>query len=96
MIAYEPLWAFNTGKIASGDQIQEAIETVHGWVNENCTPDVAKSMRVLYGGPVTESNTKSIIKLKGVDGFLIGSTSCKPVFRNIFEMVHDHALKDSQ
>ena len=88
IIAYEPIWALNTGKIASLDQVHEAIMMIRQWLQENCGDEVAKATRILYGGPVTESNTDKLIELAGVDGFLIGSTSCKPVFRNIFEMVH--------
>lgn len=88
IIAYEPIWALNTGKIASGDQVHEAIMLIREWLKTNCSEQIAKETRILYGGPVTVTNTDKLIELPGVDGFLIGSTSCKPVFRNIFEMVH--------
>ena len=94
VIAYEPIWAFNTGKIASADQTQEATEIIRDWLRENVSDQVAEDIRVLYGGPVTEMNTENLIKLPGVDGFLIGTTSCKPVFRNIFGLIHKQALKD--
>ena len=64
------------------------MELIRNWLQENCGNDIAEETRILYGGPVTETNTEDIIKLPGVDGFLIGSTSCKPVFRNIFDMVN--------
>lgn len=70
------------------------MEIIRTWLHENCSPEIAKSTRILYGGPVTETNTENLIKLDGVDGFLIGSTSCKPVFRSIFEMIHIQAQKD--
>lgn len=88
IIAYEPIWALNTGKIASLDQVHESITMIRDWLKSNCSEQIAQDTRILYGGPVTETNTDNLIKLPGVDGFLIGSTSCKPVFRNIFEMVH--------
>ena len=94
IIAYEPIWALNTGKIASADQIQEAIMLIRDWLRDNCSEEIANETRILYGGPVTETNTENLIKLAGVDGFLIGSTSCKPVFRNIFDMVHAQAQRD--
>ena len=94
MIAYEPIWALNTGKISSADQTQEAIEMIRQWLNDNCSEKIAQETQILYGGPVTETNTENLIKLKGVDGFLVGSTSCKPVFRNIFDMVHAQAKRD--
>ena len=61
----------------------------------NVSEEVGKSTRILYGGAVTETNTENLIKLKDVDGFLIGSTSCKPVFRSIFDMVHTQATRDA-
>ena len=48
----------------------------------------AQDVRIVYGGNVTETNAENLIKLSGVDGFLIGSTSTKPTFRTIFEMVN--------
>lgn len=94
IIAYEPVWALNTGKIASADQTQEALELIRNWIRDNCGEQISKETKILYAGPVTETNTENWIKLKDVDGFLIGSTSCKPVFRTIFDMVHTHALRD--
>ena len=94
IIAYEPIWALNTGKIASGDQVEEAIMLIRRWLKKNYIEAISKETRILYSGPVTESNTEKNIELAGVDGFLIGSTSCKPVFRNIFDMVHAQAEKD--
>ena len=95
MIAYEPIWALNTGKIASADQTQEAMELIRNWLSSNCGNEIANETRILYGGPVTETNAENIIKLKDVDGFLVGSTSTKPAFRNIFDMVNTQAVKDS-
>ena len=63
-------------------------------MSQNVSPEVAESTRILYGGAVTETNTENLIKLKDVDGFLIGSTSCKPVFRSIFDMVGGQAARD--
>ena len=94
IIAYEPIWALNTGKISSSDQTKEAIEMIRTWLKDNCSEEIARDTRILYAGPVTETNTENLIKLEGVDGFLVGSTSCKPVFRSIFDMVHAHALRD--
>jgi len=42
VIAYEPIWALNTGKIASADQTQEALEIIRTWLHENCSPEIAK------------------------------------------------------
>lgn len=61
---------------------------IRDWLRKNCSDEIAKNTRIVYGGPITESNTENWIKLKDVDGFLVGSTSTKPVFRNIFEIVN--------
>jgi triosephosphate isomerase len=88
IIAYEPIWALNTGKISSADQTQEGAENIRGWLEKNCSKQIANQTRIVYGGPITETNTENLIKLKDVDGFLVGSTSTKPVFRNIFDIVN--------
>ena len=41
MIVYEPVWAINTKKIASADQIQEAMENIRNWLRENCSEQIA-------------------------------------------------------
>ena len=41
ILAYEPIWALNTGKIASADQTEEALETIREWLNENCSKEIA-------------------------------------------------------
>ena len=87
IIAYEPMWAMNTGRVSSADQTQEAMELIRGWLKENAGTEVAEKTRIVYACPITETNTENVIKLKDVDGFLVGSTSCKPVFRTIFDMV---------
>lgn len=94
VIAYEPIWALNTGKIASADQTQEAMEGIRAWLHDNCGAEIANETRILYGGPVTETNAENIIKLKDLDGFLVGSTSTKPAFRTIFDLVNAQALRD--
>ena len=70
------------------------MEMIRGWLKDNANEAIANETRILYGGPVTETNCENLIKLPDVDGFLIGSTSCKPVFRSIFEMIHTQAQKD--
>ena len=47
----------------------------------------------MYGGSVTETNCENLIKLQDVDGFLMGTSSIKPSFRNVFEIVYGHAAK---
>lgn len=88
MIAYEPLWAFGTGKIASNDQINETHELIREWLKKNVSVEVSKKVRIIYAGSVTETNCENLIRLNEVDGFLVGSSSIKPAFREIFETVY--------
>ena len=67
---------------------------IREWLTTNVSAQVAQDTRILYAGPITETNTENIIKLKDVDGFLIGSSSTKPVFRNIFDMVTEQVERD--
>lgn len=90
VIVYEPLWAMNTGTIASADQTQEAAEFIRGWVRKNVGPMQANEVRIVYGGSVTETNADKQIELPDVDGFMIGSTSTKPIFRTIFDIVNGY------
>ena len=93
VIVYEPLWAMNTGIIASADQTQESCEMVRDWVKTNVGKEAAEAVRIVYGGNVTETNAAKFVELPDIDGFLIGSTSTKPIFRKIFEVVAAEAAK---
>jgi triosephosphate isomerase len=77
VIAYEPVWAIGTGKVAEGSQIEEAHALVRDWLKINYNSETAVSVQVLYGGSVNSANAKELIELKGVDGFLIGGASLK-------------------
>jgi triosephosphate isomerase len=57
-------------------------------VKENVNEAASEKVRIVYGGSVTETNAENFIKLTGVDGFLVGSISTRPIFRTIFEMVN--------
>jgi len=50
VIAYEPVWAIGTGKVATPAQAQEAQKSVRGWIQQHVSADVASSVRILYGG----------------------------------------------
>lgn len=67
VIAYEPVWAIGTGKVASIDD----IEAMHSHIRGLCGPDI----RILYGGSVKPGNAKEILSTKNVNGALIGGAS---------------------
>lgn len=74
VIAYEPVWAIGTGKVATTADISKVHSYIKGLVKE--VYDV--KIPVLYGGSVKPSNSKEILALEEVDGVLIGGASLKP------------------
>lgn len=50
VIAYEPVWAIGTGKVASPDQAQEVHVAVRDWLKKNVSEEVASKTRIIYGG----------------------------------------------
>ena len=68
VVAYEPIWAIGTGKVASSDQVAE----VHKAIFENLTAAGFDNFQLLYGGSVKPENSKELLGLAHVDGFLIG------------------------
>lgn len=83
VLAYEPVWAIGTGKTASPQQAQEVHEKLRAWFAKNISPEVAESLRIIYGGSVTAGNAKDLAKEKDIDGFLVGGASLKPDFVQI-------------
>lgn len=57
VIAYEPVWAIGTGKTATPAQAQEVHASLRKWLTEKVSPEVAKSVRILYGGETTECSS---------------------------------------
>ena len=74
IIAYEPIWAIGTGKVATTDDIKKVHAYIKNLVKESFGVDIP----VLYGGSVKPSNSKEILALDEVDGVLIGGASLKP------------------
>jgi len=83
VIAYEPVWAIGTGKVATPAQAQDVHKSIRQWLEQNVNADVARSVRILYGGSVTADNCKELGQQPDVDGFLVGGASLKPEFINI-------------
>lgn len=83
VIAYEPVWAIGTGKVATPEQAEEVHEAVRKWLADNVSQDVADKTRILYGGSVSPDNCEELAKKPNVDGFLVGGASLKPTFLDI-------------
>jgi triosephosphate isomerase len=73
-IAYEPIWAIGTGRVATPDQAQEAIAFIRALIGDR-SPEQAQRARVLYGGSVNPDNCPSLFDLPDVDGALVGGAS---------------------
>jgi triosephosphate isomerase len=83
VIAYEPIWAIGTGKVATTEQAQEAHAAIRDWLKKEVSDKVADETRILYGGSVTEKNCGELSKQPDIDGFLVGGASLKPAFVDI-------------
>jgi triosephosphate isomerase len=74
VIAYEPIWAIGTGRVATPEQAQEAIAFIRALVGDR-DREAAEGVRVLYGGSVKPENASEILGLPDVDGALVGGAS---------------------
>ena len=74
IVAYEPVWAIGTGKVAD----EETIAKTHAHIRKFLNKRFGKYVPILYGGSVSEKNVKNICSLKNVDGVLVGGASLDP------------------
>lgn len=83
VVAYEPIWAIGTGKVATTEQAQEVHAAIREWLKKEVSSEAAEKTRILYGGSVTEKNSGELAKQPDIDGFLVGGASLKPAFVDI-------------
>ena len=77
VIAYEPVWAIGTGKVATPEQAQEVHAFIRKRVADVHGPTMGDGFRILYGGSVKPDNVKGLMALPDVDGALVGGASLK-------------------
>jgi triosephosphate isomerase len=77
VVAYEPVWAIGTGKVATPEQAQEAVAFVRALV-AGFDAGQAERVRILYGGSFKPDNAEELLALPDVDGALVGGASLDP------------------
>jgi triosephosphate isomerase len=77
VIAYEPVWAIGTGKVATPDQAEEVHADLRSLLQEHYNQELSAAVRILYGGSVKPSNAAELLGQPNVDGALVGGASLK-------------------
>lgn len=75
VIAYEPVWAIGTGRVASSADAQEVCAAIRVELGELASKQIAESVRVLYGGSVNAKNVGDLVAQQDIDGGLVGGAS---------------------
>ena len=76
VVAYEPVWAIGSGKAATAEDAQVVCRLIREKIAAIFNEDVARKVRILYGGSVNEKNAASF-NISGIDGVLVGGASLK-------------------
>jgi len=83
VIAYEPIWAIGTGKVATTEQAEEVCKAVRACIDEIYDTDTAAAIRIQYGGSVTADSAAELFSQPNIDGGLVGGASLKVDFGKI-------------
>ena len=75
VVAYEPVWAIGTGRVATPEDAQEVCGSIREWIGQWYDRGVAEQVRILYGGSVKANNVVEIMAKPDVDGCLVGGGS---------------------
>lgn len=75
LLAYEPVWAIGTGRVATPEQAQDVHRSIRGLLADLAGPRVAAAVRILYGGSVKPDNIDALMKQPDLDGALVGGAS---------------------
>ena len=85
VVAYEPVWAIGTGKVATTEQAQEVHAFIRSLLVKIFGDTIAQKVRILYGGSMKPSNAPELLAQKDIDGGLIGGASLES--RSFVELV---------
>jgi len=85
VIAYEPVWAIGTGKVATPEQAQETQLNIRAFLKEKVGEEIANKVRIQYGGSASPDNIEGLASNPDIDGFLVGGASLKPAFVKMIE-----------
>ncbi len=77
VIAYEPVWAIGTGKVATPDQAQEVHAFIRKTITDLYSKQIADDLTIQYGGSVTADNVVGLMSMNDIDGALVGGASLK-------------------
>jgi triosephosphate isomerase len=77
VVAYEPVWAIGTGKVATPEQAQEVHALIRGLLAKLSSPEIAGRVRIQYGGSVKPDNAADLARQPDIDGALVGGASLK-------------------
>lgn len=83
VIAYEPIWAIGTGKVATSEQAQEVCHGIRELIRELYGDSTAEAVRIQYGGSVAPANAAELFAQPDIDGGLVGGASLKPDFAKV-------------
>lgn len=83
VIAYEPIWAIGTGKVATTEQAEEVCAAIRVCIGEIYDEATAEAIRIQYGGSVSASSAPELFAQPDIDGGLVGGASLKPDFGKI-------------
>ena len=83
VIAYEPIWAIGTGKVATTEQAEEVCAAIRVCIGEIYDEATAEAIRIQYGGSVSASSAPELFAQANIDGGLVGGASLKPDFGKI-------------
>ena len=83
VIAYEPIWAIGTGKVATTEQAEEVCAAIRACIGEIYDEATAEAIRIQYGGSVSAASAPELFAQANIDGGLVGGASLKPDFGKI-------------